>query len=240
MRLGRKQGSYKYKEFIFRGLIKCGNTGKVVTSVIKKGVYTYLIVWDATNPERAIYIKEEKVLEEVEEVLESLQLEPKFLQEIITYITNSVNAEHEYYKKRIKELNAESIRLKDGMDRLMNLYIKGQISEEKHEEKRLELEQKRKEITKEIETRDKDDDSFTKMLVSLISTASSAYKIFKSSSVGQKRRLINLIFGNLILKPGKLDFMLRSPFDTLVNSPKTGEWYPRPDLNRQELTLHGF
>ncbi len=54
VRLGRKQSSYKYreKEFIFRGLIKCGNTGKVVTSVIKKGVYTYLIVWDAINPER--------------------------------------------------------------------------------------------------------------------------------------------------------------------------------------------
>ncbi len=122
----------------------------------------------------------------------------------------------------------------------MNLYIKGQISEEEHEEKRLELEQKCKEITKEIETREKDDDSFTKMLVSLISTASSAYKIFKSSGVSEKRRLINLIFGNLILKPGKHDFMLRSPFDTLVNLPKTGEWYPRPDLNRQELTLHEF
>jgi hypothetical protein len=169
-----------------------------------------------------------------------LQLEPEFLQEIIKYIETSANAEHEYYKKRIRELNVESTRLKDSMDRLINLYIKGQISEEKHEEKRLELEQKRKEITKEIETRDKDDDSFTKMLISLISTASSAYKIFKSSSVSEKRRLVHLIFGSLILRPEKLDFILRSPFDTLVNLPKNGEWYPRPDLNRQELTLHGF
>ncbi|KJV62753.1 cassette chromosome recombinase B domain protein [Rickettsia amblyommatis str. Ac/Pa] len=58
--------------------------------------------------------------------------------------------------------------------------------------------------------------------------------------MSEKRRLVNLIFGNLILKPEKLDFMLRLPFDTLVNLPKNGEWYPRPDLNRQELTLHGF
>ncbi|MGX6960495.1 MAG: recombinase family protein [Rickettsia endosymbiont of Pentastiridius leporinus] len=98
VRLGRKQSSYKYreKEFIFRGLIKCGNTGKVATSLIKKGVYTYLMVWDANNHERPIYIREEKILEEVEAVLVSLQLAPEFLQEIIAYIKNSVNAEHEY------------------------------------------------------------------------------------------------------------------------------------------------
>ncbi|MFP3121228.1 recombinase RecB [Rickettsia sp. R2] len=56
----------------------------------------------------------------------------------------------------------------------------------------------------------------------MISTASSAYKIFKSSSVSEKRRLVNLIFGDLILKPEKLDFMMRSLFDTLVNLPKNG------------------
>ncbi|WP_341787563.1 hypothetical protein [Rickettsia endosymbiont of Cantharis rufa] len=85
------------------------------------------------------------------------------------------------YKIALKQLSGKVL-----THQLINLYIKRQISEEKHEEKRLELKRKRKEITKEIETRDKDDDSFTKMLISLISTASSTYKIFKSSSVSEK------------------------------------------------------
>ncbi|AXU06831.1 recombinase RecB [Rickettsia japonica] len=56
----------------------------------------------------------------------------------------------------------------------------------------------------------------------MISTASSVYKIFKSSSVSEKRCLVNLIFGNLILKLEKLDFMMRSLFNTLVNLSKNG------------------
>jgi len=87
------------------------------------------------------------------------------------------------------------------------------------------LVQKRQEIIKEIELHDKDDDSFTKMLISLISTASSSYKLFKSSSVSEKRQLVSLTFSNLSLKGEKLEFMLRPPFDTFVEIPKTGEWY---------------
>jgi len=52
--------------------------------------------------------------------------------------------------------------------------------------------------------------------------------------------LIKTVFSTIKLTGKKLDFMLRSPFDTMVNLSKVEEWYPRPDLNRQELTLHGF
>ncbi|WP_040255991.1 hypothetical protein [Rickettsia hoogstraalii] len=75
----------KFKESnkgcVFRGLIKCANTGKVVTSDTKQktyangnvGVWNYLRIWDADNPKKSIYIyiPEKKVLDDIESVLTS-------------------------------------------------------------------------------------------------------------------------------------------------------------------------
>ena len=51
------------KPFIFRGLIKCATTGRIVTSDIKKGKYVYLICRNPANPSKNMFIKEETVLE---------------------------------------------------------------------------------------------------------------------------------------------------------------------------------
>lgn len=43
--------------------------------------------------------------------------------------------------------------------------------------------------------------------------------------------LIDLIFVNLKLKPKKLDYTLRSPFDVFVKIPKSGEWWRQRESN---------
>ena len=52
--------------------------------------------------------------------------------------------------------------------------------------------------------------------------------------------LINLVLSTKKLNGRKLEFTLRPPFDAFVKTAKNGEWYPRPDLNRHELTLRRF
>lgn len=54
---------------------------------------------------------------------------------------------------------------------------------------------------------------------------------YTGSTISEKRNLINLVFANLTLKPEKLDFKLRSPFDTFVQIAKTEEWRALKDSN---------
>lgn len=111
VRLGWNKKPFKYggKEYIFRGLIKCAVTGRVVTSETHKKTYSrghtdewiYLRSWGPDNSNRKIYVKEEIILKEVEKVFESLQLEPELLKEVITYIKSSANIEQDYHKTRM-------------------------------------------------------------------------------------------------------------------------------------------
>ncbi|HJD55360.1 MAG TPA: recombinase RecB [Rickettsia endosymbiont of Pyrocoelia pectoralis] len=93
------------------------------------------------------------------------------------------------------------------------------------------MKQKREDNIKEIEALNKADDSFTKMLITLVELASDAYQNFIGSTIEKKRNLVNLVFANLKLKPEKPLFMLHSPFDVFVEIPKTSEWRTREESN---------
>lgn len=97
--------------------------------------------------------------------------------------------------------------------------------------KTIRLIQKRENTIKEIEAHNKADDNFANMLISLIELASDTYKAFTSSTIAEKKSLVNLVFANLFLNAEKLDFKLRPPFDVLVEIPKTKEWWAMTDSN---------
>ncbi|MFY9589556.1 recombinase RecB [Rickettsia endosymbiont of Halotydeus destructor] len=93
------------------------------------------------------------------------------------------------------------------------------------------MKQKREDNIKEIEAHNKADDSFAKMLISLVGLASNAYQTFIGSTIAEKRGLINLVFANLTLKPEKLEFMLRPPFDSFIKTREICEWRTREESN---------
>ncbi|MCC8398174.1 MAG: hypothetical protein LN569_02565 [Rickettsia endosymbiont of Labidopullus appendiculatus] len=79
---------------------------------------------------------------------------------------------------------------------------------------------KREDIVNEIASHDNADDKFSECLINLVELASGAAESFKGSTIEGKHKLINLVFVNLEIKAGKLNFKLRPPFDTFVKCTK--------------------
>ncbi|MCC8400111.1 MAG: recombinase family protein [Rickettsia endosymbiont of Platyusa sonomae] len=200
----KKPFKYGEKEYIFRGLIKCVTTGRVVTADTKKKVYadgktaewTYLLVGHPDNPNKKMHVKEEIILKEVEKVLETLHLDTKLLGEVISYIKSSAKIEQGFHKRRIGELYTEQTKIKTRMDRLTDLFLDGDITKAEHEEK--------EDIAREIASHDNADDKFSECLISLVELASGSLETFKGSNVEGKRKLLNFVFSNLELKGRKL------------------------------------
>jgi hypothetical protein len=208
IRLGRKKKGFKHgeKEYVFRGLIECAVTGRVVTADTKyktytngrKASWTYLRAWDKKG--KQVFMKEETALAVVEKVFSSMQLEPKMLEDVISCIKTSASAEQDFYKRRIAELHSEHTKILSRMDRLTDLFLDGDLDKNTHEEKRAQLSQRREEILREIENHGQADDSFAKTLITLVELASGALKTFRGSTTEGKRQLINLVFANLKCK----------------------------------------
>ncbi len=245
VRLGHNRKPFKYrsKEFIFRGLITCKATGKVVTSDIKTRKYqngkeaswTYLRAWNKSDPTKAVYVREDKILAKIQKVFDSMIIDPELLKKVIEYIKSTSKTEKDSYNIRIKQLNTENTTLKNRMDRLTDIYLDGEIAKDIYEEKRKNFTERRDELAKEIENLNNCDDDFHNALIRLLELASSAGKLFKGSTPSEKRDLINFVFANLTLNGHKLEFKLRPPFDDFVKTAKTGEWWAVEGSNFRPL-----
>ena len=234
IRLGHNKKPFKYgaKEFVFRGLITCATTGRVVTAdtKVKKykngdiGRWTYLRAWNPNNPKKRIFMKEDKIIAEVQKIFDEMKLEPELLKKLVEMIRSSEDDQREYVNLRTKELNVESTKIKNRMDRLTDIFLDGDIDKNTYEEKRKKYIERRQEITEEIEKMNYDNVEHQDHLIRCLELGSNAGKTFKGSTVEEKRELINLVFANLRLKGQKLEFKLRPPFDAIIKSRKSGEW----------------
>ncbi|MDA9163550.1 recombinase family protein [Rickettsiaceae bacterium] len=241
VRLGRSNGGFKWgsKDYIFRGLIKCATTGRIVTADTKTKTsasgnttqWVYLRAWNPDNPKKKVHVREDKIIAEVQKVFDAMHLDPELLEKAVKAIRNSSDAEKDYYNQKIKELQTEHIKIIKRLDRLTDIFLDGEFNEDEYRAKRKQLEQKRDDITKEMEQNNQADNNFAERLVDMVKIASAAGKTFKGSTIEKKRKLINLVFANLSLNGQKLEFDLRPLFDEFVKMDENGEWCTLEDSN---------
>ncbi len=242
VRLGWKKKPFKYggKDFLFRGLITCAVTGKMVTSEIHSKTYpngkvdewTYLATWDPQNLDKKIYIREDEVLKQIEEVFKRIGIrDPEMLKETLAYLRNTnelKKAEHDQATASLKKEHTEN---ENRLNSLIDLRLNGELSTEEFQRKKQQLKDRQYEIDRLLKTYDEADDKFTDTATTLITLASEAYETFKGSEMPQKRKMINFVFQNLKLRGKKLETSLRFPFDIFEKTTTCTEWRRERDSN---------
>ena len=218
---------YSEKPFVFRGLLTCAISGRVVTSDIKKGKHVYLICRDPADQTRKLFVPEDEVLEQVAAVLKSIQVPKKVLGALLEHLRTSHASEQKFHKDAVAGLIRDLARTERSLSTLLDLRLAESITQSEYDKKATELKQRQTELRMRIEQHGKGQDEFRTTLESLISLASRAAEIFARSKTEQKRQLIAFVFSNLKLKGKKLEFSLRSPFDLMVNRRTYASWLGR-------------
>lgn len=78
----KKPFQYGGKDFLFRGMLTCAVTGRVISSDTKKKTYkngnvsewTYLVTWNPDNPKKKLWVREDKVVAQVEHAFERISI----------------------------------------------------------------------------------------------------------------------------------------------------------------------
>lgn len=227
VRLGNARATatrYSEKEFVFRGLIKCGTSGRVVTSDLKKGKHIYLICRDPAEPSRKVFVPEAEVVAQVRTALRSIQIPDALLAALLEHMKASHAAENRFHTDAIAQLRIDHDQARERLGALLDLRLDKSITQNEYDEKARALKQQQVEIAVRIEQHQTGDDAFRTTLEALISVASRAADLFERSKAEQKRKLLSLAFSNLRLNGKKLDYAMRSPFDLMVNRPNHASW----------------
>ena len=116
------------------------------------------------------------------------------------------------FNREISALKQEHTSIQNKLDNLIDLVADGILTREEFLHKKNKLKERQYELSDLLKSYDKVDDKFSKKLIGLINISSQAYETFKSSTVNEKRELLNFIFANLELKGRKLCYTLAFPF----------------------------
>lgn len=235
VRLGyhKKPFRYRGKDFVFRGLLTCATTGKIVTADTKKKKYkngstaewTYLRCWNPDSPEKVMWVREEEIIAQVSDIFSRLGVkEPSLLDEIVDYIKVTTIAKKAYHNQEVGQLKRQHTEIQDKLDRLVDLRLEGEINKDEFEAQKRRLKDKQYEIGDLITTYDKADDKFSKALIALLTIASDSDKIWTGSTTAEKSELLNFVFANLSLKGANLCFTLKKPFDSMLDLSNCLKW----------------
>ncbi len=233
-RSNKKQVSRVSKhDFIFEGLLTCANSNRKVSSDLKVKPsgkeYIYLNYWNAEGKKK--YINQNEIIKQVEGVFDRLEIPNELLNSITSTLKASHKAEQRFYEERLRSLNATLKRNKQKKDTLLDKLLDKRITDETYNQKQESLENEDEILKEEIIELDEIDKSFTNTLITIALICSKAGELFKSSKNEQKRRLLSFMFSNLMICDGSLCFILRKPFDALVDLTDYQSWLGYVDSN---------
>jgi site-specific DNA recombinase len=241
----KKPFKYAGIDFVFRGILTCAVTGRTVSTERQRkkyknggvGEWNYVRTWNPENPEKYLWVREEEILSQVEEVFKSLKIPEKTLSRVIDYVRKTDKAEREFLNRQIGDLQREHTKAQTRLDGLMDFLLDGIIGREEFETKRKALRQAQIDAERLIQAHRQGDEGFKDSMLFLLSTASEAHRIFAASTNEEKRVLMNHVFQNLSLNGRKLCYSLKKPFDDFQKCTTLNEWQGRQGSNLRPRVL---
>ena len=235
----KKQFKYGGKEYIFRGLIRCAATGKLVSTDQKTRTYkngntatwTYLRAWKPEDPTKKHWVREEIVLDQVQSVFDKLSLPADAQEYIEAYLRDTQHSERGFIRRQVKEWQEAYSKSQDRLDTLMDLLLDGTVERQDFEEKKAKIRLEQIKLEDHIKSARQADDSFKVSMLNLLAFLRNAGGKFKGATVAQKRYLINFVFSNLELDGENLRYSLKKPFDQMLDLTDMKKWRVRQDSN---------
>lgn len=214
VRLGwnKKAFQYRGKESLFRGILQCAVTGHTATMQTKKGRYNYFKVVDPQNPARAVWVREDDVIEQVGNILRQFEIPADLMQQIREWLRTSLDAEAGFHQQQVELLSKQLSTVKSKMRRLAELLLDGAYTVAEHQQLRNDLMERRTELEIKLEQHQQGDDGFIATMEIVLDLLDRAHELFAVSQNAVKRQLVNLVFENLSLRGRTLEYALRSPF----------------------------
>ena len=234
---GNKRVEHKVKPAVFRGMLTCPECGRTMHVDFKKGKYVYFF---CPNSLKSIgkcsnkgVTEEQVLLEQANKIFDNLSLPEYTAQKVLEYLKDMKKQEEEYNKESVESLRQEYDLLQKRIDALINLKIDSSagissvcITEEEYTKKMYEFRQRQHDLQNKMMEHAKADEKFNITLITVLELAKNAGRLFKSSSVDEKRQLLNLVCSNFTLREKNLYFIYKKPFDMLAKGSNRSKWLP--------------
>jgi len=213
-----KKSGYRKHKWAFQGLVSCGRCGCAMTAEMKKGRYVYYHCTGHKGKCGEPYVREEEIDKQFGLLLKSLEFDDEVLQWVRTALQESHKDEQTYHNEQTNLLQKEYQRLQGRIDKMYDDKLDGLVSAEMFSRKHEEYRKEQADILRSIQLHQQANESYLYDGVRILELARNASKLYSEQEMGEKRRLLQIVFSNCTWADGKLTPDYRKPFDLLVKT----------------------
>jgi hypothetical protein len=112
----------------------------------------------------------------------------------------------------------------DKIERLIDLYIAKEISQEEYKRKKAKLLNEKKDLQEHLGEIEKTSGGWLEPSKNFLTTCNSAGSVAWQGNPAAKRDFLNLLGSNFVLKDRSLSFTIRRPFDLVAERPPHVNW----------------
>ena len=228
------------KDFIFRGLLRCGHCGGCITSeyhISKSGKrHNYLKCNNhgasKSNCPQCV-VREEDILQQLnDQVFSQIHVNEDFINAVKSGVKEQILQENRVNRasKQSIALQIQSIRNRES--KLMDLYLNGKCTQALYDKKSAEFEEEIKKLEAGLEQNDDVSKDVVSALNHIIDIAGQAATIMNCSINSKKREFLKTILSNGILTGTSACFYLKKPFEKLLFSKGCKMWLGQLDSNQ--------
>jgi site-specific DNA recombinase len=231
----RSNGRTKYnsKPFVFKKM-KCDECGySIAFDGPKKDGNIYGKCTEYAGKHGAKWIQERKLVDQVKDVLKTIQIPKSVLPDVIAEIEKNHSSEQEFYTNTKKRLQKEYDTLDQEVTELFEDRKQFKTRPELFEKMVKDRETRQKVILQELNDHSDGDKAFVLGASYILELCSRAVELFEAEStkIEQKRYLLDFVLTSMTLKGEKLKLTLKEPFEAISLMSKTGNWLRGLDSN---------
>lgn len=221
------QGRFMTKEMTYRGMIKCGECGSMITGEEKSkkqkngNVHEY-IYYQCTKRKVTLTPCSQKTIEikpleeQMSNALGQIELGKEFAEWAIKTIKSGVELDGENINSIRANQKRELSIIERKLDSLINLKINEGITEIEYDKKRTELIQDKKNLELAL-NKLPDLDRANKQTIDFINFSHDLKEKFDSGTHEDRKKIMSIIGANLYLTNRKLEIQLEKPFSFIAN-----------------------
>lgn len=229
-----------YKDLMYRGLIRCGECGYLVTPYAKRkklasGTFATYFYVKCGNKDlehcHQIQVSLESLDEQILKILDSISVSQDFVDWAVKWLKRDHESEAGSQKAVLHSLTRNLKDLQSRFNELLDLRLGKQISDEEFTDKREKLTQEIKEAERSLKDLNQRSLSWADQMERAFNFAKNARTAFEGGDTKVKMTILQAIGANFALKDKILCVELKKPFLVLADNEKV----VKQELQRIEL-----
>ena len=218
------------REFVFRGFIRCGECGRMITAETQKGYTYYHCTKRQTNCTQK-YVREEELATQIRSILQKVSLCDDWTTKILRELEKDRQSDVQSSRPQQQNLESQIVAMDNKINKLIDIYLEGSLSLEEYQQKKKAFINEKKDLQERMKDFAAGGDNWFERAKDFVTDLNRISCVLRDGDLASQREYLEKIGSNFILKERRLNFSSEGTFRHYLFSAPYKNWRRGRDLN---------